>query len=234
MKPEILITGNIMMMRGNSSFVVAQNYARGVEDAGGIPLLAIGSRSAEDYADRADALLLSGGVDVQPALYGQEPSADNLMLDPERDGQEQSILQAFIARRKPVLGICRGIQFLNVFFKGTLYQDISGMPGGQHAGGVTHMVDIVPDTVLYKLFGGSILANSYHHQAVDRLAPCLKAAAYDRKENGSFLEAFEHPGLPVLGVQWHPERMIAPEALATGLTDMHPLFTWLIETARSA
>ena len=75
--------------------------------------------------------------------------------------------------------------------------------------------------------------NSYHHQAVNRLAPCLTATGYARKENGSFLEAFEHESLPVLGVQWHPERMTAPDELASGLTNMRPLFSWLIRAAQA-
>ena len=234
MKPVILITGNNASIKDYPSFVIAQTYSRAVEEAGGIPVLAMGSYGAEEYARLADAMLLSGGVDVHPALYGQEPSAANLTTDTERDGLEWALLDQFISRRKPVLGICRGIQLLNVYFKGTLYQDISEMPGGLHTNGVMHYIDLAPNTLLYDIFGSTLMANSYHHQAIDRLAPGLKASGFDRKENGSFLEAFEHEELPVLGVQWHPERMLTPEAIGSGLVDMHPLFHWLIDTAKSS
>jgi len=234
MKPTILITGNMPVFQERPSYQIARTYSKGISDAGGIPLLVLSNDCAKDYAQMADALLLSGGVDVHPTFYGQEPATDTLFTNIERDHLEQDLLKQFVKLKKPVLGICRGIQFINVFFGGTLYQDISDMPGGDHTKGVQHPVDIVENSLLHQILGGSIMANSYHHQAVERLAPGLTATAFDRKENGSFLEAFEHNTLPVLGVQWHPERMITTEEITSGLTDMRPLFQWLITAAETA
>ena len=142
MKPVVLLTGNFAEVRDRPSFVIARTYAQAVEEAGGVPLLAMGGEGAQECAQVADALLLTGGVDVHPARYGQAPSATNLMLDPERDSLEWALLEPFVTCRKPVLGICRGIQLLNVYFGGTLYQDIGCLPGGAHAGGVNQPVDL--------------------------------------------------------------------------------------------
>lgn len=102
--------------------------------------LAVNNDCAEEYADLADGLLLSGGKDVEPKLYGQEKMFDFVITDPQRDDLEYKIIKAFVDRRKPIWGICRGIQILNVYFGGTLTQDIPTQLGGDHSKGVCHQV----------------------------------------------------------------------------------------------
>ena len=125
MKPLILLTGGTgAAANGTPTWALNQNYAENIRRAGGIPILAVSNDCAEEYADLADGLLLSGGKDVEPKLYGQEKMFDFVITDPQRDDLEYKIIKAFVDRRKPIWGICRGIQILNVYFGGTLTQDI--------------------------------------------------------------------------------------------------------------
>ena len=153
-----------------------------------------------------DGLLLPGGGDMDPAFYGQEriPACGepNLL----RDAAEPKLLRAFLAADKPVLGICRGIQVMNVVLGGTLYQDIKPfehVPHNDHWAKV-HTVTVRRGTLLSRLLGqDTVLVNSQHHQAASRVAPGLEIAALS--EDG-FIEALEKPDAKFcLGVQWHPE-----------------------------
>jgi len=153
-----------------------------------------------------DGLLLPGGGDMDPKFYGQEriPACGepNLL----RDAAEPLLLRAFLAADKPVLGICRGIQVMNVVLGGTLYQDIKPfehVPHNDHWAKV-HTVTVRRGTLLSRLLGqDTVLVNSQHHQAVDRVAPGFTLAALS--EDG-IVEAIEKPDAGFcLGVQWHPE-----------------------------
>ena len=120
MKPLILLTGGTgAAANGTPTWALNQNYAENIRRAGGIPILAVNNDCAEEYADLADGLLLSGGKDVEPKLYGQEKMFDFVITDPQRDDLEYKIIKAFVDRKKPIWGICRGIQILNVYFGGT-------------------------------------------------------------------------------------------------------------------
>lgn len=189
---------------------LARGGLTGVLYAGGDPAM---------LAARCGGLLLSGGGDLDPSLYGQSRASHRLSLDPRRDTEEFALLRAFCARGKPVLGICRGIQTINVFFGGTLLQEVAGHDG------IPHPVTTVAGTRVSCLAGGFFKANSYHHQAVGRLAPGLRAAAY--ADDGQ-IEALEHESLPILGVQWHPERMVAGLCADTP-ADHTALFTYLTQ-----
>ena len=143
MKPLILLTGGTgAAANGTPTWALNQNYAENIRRAGGIPILAVNNDCAEEYADLADGLLLSGGKDVEPKLYGQEKMFDFVITDPQRDDLEYKIIKAFVDRRKPIWGICRGIQILNVYFGGTLTQDIPTQLGGDHSKGVCHQVTL--------------------------------------------------------------------------------------------
>ena len=156
-----------------------------------------GSDSALDVSFFS-ALLLPGGGDWEPWRYGQENTASR-NLDPDRDAWELTLLQRFTEARKPVLGICRGMQSVNVFFGGTLLQDI---PGHSQIAGEDriHPVRTAPgplaDLALSRV-------NSAHHQAADRIGSGLRVVQW--AEDG-VPEALIHEILPVWGVQWHPER----------------------------
>lgn len=177
------------------------NYRRWVEAAGG---RAVFGDAAEGQGTRWDALLLPGGGDLEPWRYGQENTASR-GLEPERDGAELRLLQEFTAAGKPVLGVCRGLQAINVFFGGTLAQDITGH-GAWEDGDRLHAVGTAPSP-LRALCGERTAVNSAHHQAADRLGGGLQAVQW--AEDG-VVEALCHRRLPVWAVQWHPERLRDP------------------------
>ncbi len=166
-----------------------------------------------------DGLLLSGGGDLSPTLYGSTITHPQSPLDFERDTEELALIEAFCSVSKPILGICRGIQTLNVFFGGTLFQDIPNHDA------TTHKVTTAPQTNTAALVGTHFVSNSYHHQAVDRLGHHLCATAW---ASDGMIEALEHDSLPVLGVQWHPERMMAGLCTDTA-ADHTPLFTYFTQ-----
>lgn len=174
----------------------------------------------ETLAAQCDGLLLSGGGDLHPALYGQQRESDKLSIDPVRDAEEQALFEAFLARNKPVLGICRGIQAVNVFLGGTLRQHIDGHERGCHA--------VTCEGRLASLVGAAPTVNSYHHQAVDRLPPVLLPAA--AAADGT-TEALWHVSRPVLAVQWHPERMVPPLCSDVDGANHLALFDWLVHMA---
>lgn len=175
------------------------NYRRWVESAGGRAV----------FGDLAkgpgcDALLLPGGGDLEPWRYGRENTASR-GLEPERDGAELRLLHEFTAAGKPVLGVCRGLQTVNVFFGGTLVQDIPGH-GAWEGGDRLHAVGTAPSP-LRPILGERATVNSAHHQAADRLGSGLRAVQW--AEDG-VVEALCHRRLPVWAVQWHPERLGNP------------------------
>ncbi len=168
------------------------NYAEAVELAGGAPV---------DDAAACDALLLPGGGDLDPALYGQANQGSE-EPDRARDERELALCRQFIEEKRPVLGICRGAQVLTVALGGTLLQQIEGhsrLPNG---------ADRIHETrtagLLTGLYGPSCAVNSAHHQAVDQLPPDCRILQIS--EDG-VIEAFCHNTLPLLAVQWHPERL---------------------------
>ncbi len=190
-------------------------YAPAVEKAGGLPVVlpTTDARRASTVLRAVDALMLTGGSDIDPALYGQPPHPTSKWVR-ERDDFEIALLHEAFARDLPVLCICRGQQVLNVALGGTLLQDVSSqLPGAlphrlkdvprwQPA----HEVEVLRGTRLREILGQDVRAvNSFHHQAVQDLGRGLLAAA--RARDG-VVEALELPDRRfVLGVQWHPEAM---------------------------
>ena len=173
------------------------NYTRAIESAGGRAVLS----PVPDGAMACGGLLLPGGGDLEPWRYGQANTASR-GLEPERDAAELLLLERFTAAGKPVLGICRGLQTINVFFGGTLIQDVPGH-GALAGRDRLHTVRTAPGA-LRRLFPGDTLVNSAHHQAAGRLGSGLRAAQW---APDGVVEAVIHRTLPVMGVQWHPERL---------------------------
>ena len=203
---------------------VAYHYP--VAAVGGIPVAAP-ECCAEDLAEICDGLLLSGGVYIEPALYGEQVLNDTVKCDPERSDYEFEILEAFMAQGKPIFGICRGAQVLNVAFGGTLYQDLPEQKGVHHYdASIRHPLKSSKGSILHKLFGEKFLANSYHHQAVKELADCFFVTAVS--ENDDIIEAYEHKELPIFAVQFHPERLVDHEKGETA-PDFLPLFKYFID-----
>jgi putative glutamine amidotransferase len=199
-------------------------YVRSVALAGGAPVLLTREAQAEAVVDRLDALVLAGGEDVDPRRYGAVPPATATFVDPGRDEMELALLDAAIAKGIPVLGICRGLQLINVAHGGTLITDLPlgagqshafyGYPGAQR----THVVDVEPSSLLADLLGTRLKVNSYHHQAIDDPGAGVQVVA--RAEDG-VIEAIEISSARILAVQWHPE-----------MFGGDPVFRWLIEQAQ--
>ncbi len=212
MKPVIGIIPLVDEER--ESLWMLPGYMDGVTAAGGLPVMLPleDSESALDQLSAmCDGILLTGGHDVCPELYGEERLPECGACAPERDRMEQGILARAIAADKPVLGICRGIQFLNAALGGTLWQDLpSQRPSGtEHHqrppyDRPAHRVTILPDTPLAELLGaGERRVNSYHHQAVRKLAPELREMA--RSEDGLVEAVWRPESRFTWAVQWHPE-----------------------------
>jgi len=167
------------------------NYRNAVLRCGG---------SLTETAEEAELLFLTGGGDVEPWRYGAE-NAGSYGMNPERDENELALLEKFLKDGKQVFGVCRGLQLINVYFGGTLFQDIpshSQIEGKDSVHGSR-----TEESFLRELYGEELQINSAHHQAADRLGKGLRVI--QRAEDGT-VEALIHESLPVLGVQWHPER----------------------------
>lgn len=223
-KPVIGITCNTQLAEttfkpGMTRTFVDTDYVRSVTLAGGIPLLL---PPVDDYAvvhgqvTRVDGLILTGGPDIDPLLYNEDPLEKIGAVNHHRDNCEFLVVKAADTLKKPLLGICRGIQVINVAYGGTLHQDVSYIAGCSvnHFQNTAqrdahwHMVDIEPASALASIIGQNNLpVNSFHHQALKTVAPGFKVAALARD---GVIEAVERPGEHfILGVQWHPELMAA-------------------------
>lgn len=211
-KPIIGVTP--LFDRERDSYWMLPGYLEGLEQAGAIPIVLPLPEDLDDLpqlVSLCDGLLFTGGQDVSPALYGETPKPTCGEICPARDRMEQVLLHLALERDLPVLGICRGIQFLNAVLGGTLYQDLPTEHPSQTQHHMTppydramHTVTIQPGTPLVELLGTEhIGVNSYHHQAVKTLAPCLTEMAWS--EDG-LIEAVCLPEKRfVWAVQWHPE-----------------------------
>lgn len=173
------------------------NYVKALHHLGADVLVTTDdSRAAE-----CDALLLPGGGDVCPLLYGQDFNGSQ-EPDHERDAGEMRIIARYLAMERPIFGICRGVQILNIVFGGTLLQDIPNHSQISPDADRVHMSH-TDDPLLTKIYGSEFPINSAHHQVVDRLGIGLQAIQWS--DDGR-VEALRHRTRPVWGVQWHPER----------------------------
>ncbi|MFF3247777.1 gamma-glutamyl-gamma-aminobutyrate hydrolase family protein [Streptomyces sp. NPDC002870] len=179
-------------------------YPRLVQAAGGLAALLPPDdpAQAEVVVSRLDGLVIAGGADVEPVRYGAEPEARTGPPARDRDAWELALIRAALASGTPLLGICRGLQLLNVALGGTLVQHLDGHVGGVGVFGA-HTVKPVPGTRYAEIVPEESSVPTYHHQSVDRLADTLVASAH--AEDGT-VEAVELSGPGwALGVQWHPE-----------------------------
>lgn len=209
------------------------NYFNGVERAGGAPLLLPNSPdpdNARSAASVVDGLLLTGGWDINPALYSQPRHATVKTIDDVRDSTELAAIEVAMRRRIPIFAICRGIQILNVALGGSLVQDIPtwsqslAEPDRLGHSGTQHDIAIAPGSMLGGLWGDRVAVNSRHHQAIDKLADGLAVTA--RSADG-IVEAVESTeGYPLLAVQCHPEDLWQADAKY-----LKP-FEWLVEKSR--
>lgn len=195
--------------------------------AAGAEVEVLSWRTARDpIADAGafDAIVLCGGDDIDARRWGEENHPAVELVPRERDEYELAIVRAAAERGVPLLGVCRGSQIMNVALGGTLEQHVPDVPGrGPHDGGVRHEIEVTEGTLLAR-FAARASVNSFHHQAVGRIAPGLRACAHSA--DGS-IEAVEGPGEFFLGVQWHPEREGNDPPLG------RDLFRALVEAARN-
>ncbi len=185
---------------------------------GAIPVITpfLNEVDALDFMAGCDGLFMTGGADVNPALYGEEKLPYCGDIEPDRDEADLNLLKAALKLKKPVLAVCRGSQLCTVYFGGTLYQDLKTQLGEEinHPdiyranGELSHYVQIIPDTPLYKLMGGvdKIPVNSTHHQGYKTIGETVIPMAY---ATDGLCESwyYEQEGNWVRAYQWHPEMM---------------------------
>ena len=241
-KPVIGISSSIIidqggMFPGYKRSYVNKDYVDSVIQAGGTPLIIPFSEDNEVIASQMellDGLILSGGHDVFPYHYGQEPTRPLGEVFPERDKYEYELFKLAQEKNIPVLGICRGLQIMNTYAGGTLHQDLcfinSDKPilkhwQGNHPSQETHLVSVEEGSKLSSIFGEqSFLVNSFHHQVLDKVAEGYKVVA---KASDVVVEAIEKVDANfVVGVQWHPEMMHKTNE------KMAKLFATLVEKSR--
>jgi anthranilate synthase component 2/putative glutamine amidotransferase len=211
-----------------------QRYVDAVRAAGGEPVIVAPETHASEAIAELDGLLLSGGADVDPAEYGA-PLDGSEDIDPARDALELAMARAALEQDLPVLGICRGLQVLNVACGGGLVQDVPGHRGEliapERRADTPHAVEIEPASRLGGLLGsGEITVNSFHHQIVT--PACLGSGLVVSARHGEVVEAVEAPGRRfVLGVQWHPERYPIDAHVFSASSEQARLFEAFVRAA---
>ena len=232
-RPIIGITGNY----DTGKCTLLEGYYRSVLEVGGTPLIIPPCDDTDmmvSLLDRVDALILSGGGDINPLYLSEEPLRELGGINPARDWHELMLVRLTANRQIPILGICRGIQVMTAALGGKLYQDIYREASAtlKHSQDTerhvcSHTVRIASGSLLHRILGTEMLpVNSFHHQAVKEAAPGFAATAYSADGIIEAMESTQHKS--ILGVQWHPECMILG-----GDRSMLPLFEWLVGEACS-
>ena len=204
--------------------MVPANYPQAIRRAGGIPILLTEGDDVETLLARLDGIIIAGGRDVDPALYGEEPHERTDNLRPEQDTWESALIATAIERDLPLLCVCRGHQLLAVERGGRLHQHLPETPGYEKHGATggewsNHAVEIDPNSRLGSILGTNVIGNSGHHQGV---ADAGDLTIVGRTEDG-LIEAVELPGASfLLSMQWHPEML-----------NQTKVFDALIEAARA-
>ncbi|HZW69011.1 MAG TPA: gamma-glutamyl-gamma-aminobutyrate hydrolase family protein [Pseudogracilibacillus sp.] len=214
MKPIIGITA--ALDQAGKSFTVHRAHGEAIALAGGLGVVLpyMEEQAALQIANKIDGLYLTGGDDIDPHYFNEEAHVNLAWIDPERDAFELSLFREMLRLNKPILGVCRGSQIINVGLGGSMYQDLASQKSGsllQHRQKRSlrygaHFIDVLPSTRLFQITKEQrIKVNSNHHQANARLGEGIRIAAISAD---GVIEAIEGVGdLFVLGVQWHPERM---------------------------
>ena len=236
--PWIGVSTSITVGANPERAYVNSAYLHAVQQAGGVPVALppqLSSASMRQLASELHGLLLTGGGDMDPALFGEAPHATLYDVAPSRDTLETSVLHVALDRGLPVLAVCRGIQVLNVALGGSLHQDVGTDPGTQMPHSQkeprdqpTHKVKLTPGCRLAETLGADELeVNSMHHQAIKRLGRGLTAVAWapDQIVEGAEID---DPSRFVLGVQWHPEELVGHSEPA------RRLFAALVAAARTS
>lgn len=237
-KPIIAITSSMDLnpnRLNDNRTMVSLDYSNSVINSGGIPVILPITDNLEVIKEQVkyfDGLILSGGGDPDPNLYGEDCLQELGDITPERDAFELAILEEFLKTKKPILGICRGLQLMNVFYGGTLYQDIKYVDTNiQHkqkwlADLPTHNINILENNILFEIFGKKTRINSFHHQMIKDLGRELTSIA---TANDGVVEAIQNKNYPFFyGVQWHPEMMAS-----RGNLGMKKIFDKFVESCEN-
>jgi putative glutamine amidotransferase len=223
--PAARVGGMPELLLGGAVDVHHTPYAAAVAASGGIPVQVPCDATPEEIVPRLDGLVVSGGNDVDPRLYGQRPGLYTTPLDPDQDHFELELIRAALEAKVPLLGICRGCQLMNVAKGGSLIGHLpldEGEAHGQLAYPLharVHSLRIVPDELLAGVLSDGTCVNSFHHQAVGEMGAHVVPLAY---AFDGICEAIRI-GRYALGVQWHPEYL---------REQPNPIFAWLIDAAR--
>lgn len=234
MKPIVLVTAGIEInVREYEQLYLYKNYSDSIINAGGIPIIPCTKNKSmlNELISISQGLVLTGGGDILPSKYGQLNRGKCYDYNIWRDELEIDICKEFIKNNKPILGICRGMQIINIVLGGTLIQDISNDIGIEHKYDSLHSVNSIEGYWINKLLGDTFIVNSYHHQAIEQLGDSLIPIAFS--ENGKIIEAIQHENLPIIGVQWHPERMIGDNRIRSNKGSMEEIFKYLIYLAKT-
>lgn len=212
----------------DTMYAMRTQYVDATEEFGGIPLLLPckhreSCASARRYADCVHGVLLGGGPDVDPTYFGEEPLRGHRRIDPARDAFELELARIAFLKGVPVLGICRGIQVMNIADGGDIYQDIYNQTDSRLAheqdaprSHPTHSVEVCENTGLAHTTGAAVLhVNSYHHQAVRSLGTSFVLAGIAKDGVTEAIESSR--GNYALGVQWHPEHMLGNDACSRAI-----------------
>lgn len=238
-KPLIGISANY----GDNNSKLAENYYKSVVAVGGVPVIIPVTddlATIEAIVGRLDGILLSGGGDMHPRYYNEEPIPENGTPDELRDRYDVALIKSAVEYQLPVLGICRGMQVINTVFGGSLYQDINVQYAdkkpmchsqNEERSVTTQTASVVTDSLLYSIVSCNTLPiNSIHHQAVKRIADGFRAVAF---ADDGICEAIESLYYPILGVQWHPEHLSGADAVGEHYDNPHrKIFGWLVDEAK--
>lgn len=240
MRPIIGVTSQPKSTKGSSgdldSHVVGHTYTDAVLLAGGLPVILspVPNEDVSTVVDRLDGLLISGGGDIEPRRYREEPHPSIRRTSADRDEFEIALTREAQARHLPVLAICRGLQIVNVALGGTLIQDIPSALGSIDHTVIGHAVydghqpvTVESNSLIAKATGRTdLMVNSIHHQAVKDLAPGFRAVAW---ANDGVIEGIEYQDerWPLLAVQWHPEYLSSNSDEVS-----HRLFEGFVDSAR--
>ena len=200
------------------------DYPQAIAACGGLPVELTRDADVDGITERIDGLVLTGGADVDPAVYGRAPEAELAATEPARDAWELALLDAAERRGLPVLCVCRGAQLLNVAKGGTLRQHVGVGEGDGHprfdedGRQFAHGVDVTVGSLAATLYGTHLEVNSLHHQVIEEVGTGLVVTG--RSPDGT-PEVVELVDCDVLGIQWHPELLARPD----------PAFTWLVSAA---